>query len=102
MAMPGPGELFERTYDVDGVEVGLLAEVEIDGSQVHVKDIAVFPNGVDHARPGVASVLRVLRQELLAELAAEGFTSARISGVRVTGPAPGRRVDLVFDLSELR
>jgi len=100
--MPAPGELFERTYDLDGVEVGLLAEVEIDGSQVHLKDIAVFPSGVDQASPGLAAVRRVLRQELLPELAAEGFTSARISGVRVTGPTPGRRVDLVFDLSELR
>lgn len=100
--MPASGGLFERTYDIGGVEVGVLAEVEIDGSQVHLKDIAVFPNGVDTASPGVAAVLRVLRRELLAELAAEGFTSARITGERVTGPTPGRRVDLVFDLSELR
>ena len=97
---PSAGELFERRYEVRGVPVELLAEIEIDGATIHLKDIAVFPSGAGQARVGAAAVLRVLRAELLAELAALGYSSVRITGTRLSGSSPGRSLDLTISIPE--
>lgn len=100
MAPPTPGDLFERSYEVDGQTVEFLAEVAIDGPTLHLRDVAIFPAGADRASPGAAALLRVLRSELLAELRSFGFTAVRVTGTRLSGAAAGRSVDIVIQLEE--
>jgi hypothetical protein len=97
---PAHGELFERRYDVAGAVVELLAEVEVAGPVIHLKDVAVFPTGASSASVGAAAVLRVLRRELLSELAALGYTTVRITGTRLSGASRGRSLDLTISIPE--
>lgn len=100
MSVPQSGELFERWYDVEGVMIGLLAEVEISGEEIHLRDIAVYPIGSEPAMVGAAALLRAFRTELIPELRAAGFVRLRITGRRLSGPRPRRTVDITVDLPE--
>ena len=100
MVVPGPGELFEREYDIAGVRIVLLAEFEPAGALVHLKDVAVYARDSPQATVGVAPLVAILRHNLMPELAALGFETLRITGRRLSGAAPGRIVDRTFDLSE--
>lgn len=97
---PAHGELFERRYDVAGTAVELLAEVEVEGTTIHLMDVAVFPAEASSAVVGAAAVLRVLRRELLSELAAFGYSTVRITGTRLSGASPGRSLDLTISIPE--
>lgn len=100
MALPEPGGLFEQRFEVEGSVIELLAEVEIAGGTLHLRDIAIFPVGAERARIGPAALLRVLRRELLPEVRSYGFRTLRITGTRLSGAGPGRKVDLTIDLTE--
>ncbi|MGH9189424.1 MAG: hypothetical protein ACRD0Q_05265 [Acidimicrobiales bacterium] len=93
-----PGELFEWHTVVAGVRIELLAEVEIDGATLHLRDMAVFPAGVERAVVGVGPLMAASRSELFPRLRAAGFTRLHVTGVRLTGARPGRIVDVTIDL----
>ena len=95
---PERGELFERSYQIGDEAVELLVEVEIDGSNLHLRDVAVFPAGSRRADVGATAVLRVLRSELLPELRSFGFTLVRVTGTRLSGSGPGRSLDLTIEI----
>lgn len=100
MSVPKSGELYEQWFEVEGVRIGLLAEVEISGTELHLKDIAVYPDGSASASVGAAALLRVLRVELMPELATQGFSRLRISGERLLSARRRRKVDFTVDLPE--
>lgn len=104
MSVSGPppehGELFERSYRIGNETVELLAEIAIDGPNLHLRDVAVFPAGSRRAAVGATAVLRVLRSELLPELRSLGFTLVRITGTRLSGSGPGRSLDLTIEIPE--
>ncbi len=100
MPAPESGALFERKYEVEGSAIELLAEVEIAGKSLHLRDIAIFPTGPERTAVGAAAVLSALRSELLPEVRSWGFTTLRITGIRLSGARPGRRVDVRIDLTE--
>ena len=95
---PERDALFERSYKIGDETIELLAEVEIDGSTLHLRDVAVFPAGTRRADVGAAAVLRVLRSELLPELRSFGYTLVRITGTRLSGSGPGRSLDLTVEI----
>lgn len=97
---PEPGQLFERRFEVKGSSVELLAEVEITGATLHLRDIAIFPAGAERTTLGATAILRVLRRELLPEIRSHGFARLRITGTRLSGAGPGRKVDITIELSE--
>lgn len=99
MPLPGPGQLFDREFTAEGVRIGLLAEVEVAGSEIHLKDIVVYPRDAPRATIGAAAVLRALRSELMPELRDAGFTTVRITGERLSGAHPGRIVDITLELT---
>ncbi len=55
------GELFEWHAVVAGVPIELLAEVEIDGNLLRLRDVAVHPVGVEHAEVGGGALMRAAR-----------------------------------------
>ena len=88
------GELFEYSFQTIGGEVGFLAEVRITADTLWLKDIAVYPAHEEKLIIGSAEVKRCLTQ--LEEMARTGgFRRLRITGMRVSGAAKGRQVDLM-------
>lgn len=92
------GELFEWRVVVAGVGIELLAEVEVSGATLHLRDVAVFPVGVDHAHVGLRPLMRAARSELFPVLRAAGFSRLRVTATRLSGASPGRIVDLTINL----
>jgi len=72
----------------------VLAEIVITGSTIELRDIVVYPR--DAVR------LSVSPRELLGwarlAMADEGFAELRVTGTRLTGASPGRRLDLTIRL----
>jgi hypothetical protein len=94
------GDLFEWAVLAAGVRVELLAEVEIDGGTLHLRDVAVYAVGSERATVGIRPLVVAARRELFPRLRAAGFTRLRITGVRLTGARPGRIVDVTIDLEK--
>lgn len=91
------GELFERSYETPGSFVDVLAEIEVDGTRLELRDHAVYSRAVGRLEVRVESLVAWLR-DLLEEAAADGFDELRITGTRLSGARPGRRVDLTIEL----
>ena len=100
MPRPEPGGLYEQRFEVEGSVIELLAEVEVEGATLHLRDVAIFPTGTARTTVGAATVLRVLRRELLRDVQSYGFTALRIIGTRLSGTGPGRKVNFTIDLTE--
>jgi hypothetical protein len=95
-----PGGLFEWATDIGNVRLELLAEVEVAGTALHLRDVAVFPSGTGQAVVGAASLLRILRRELIPHVRAAGFEELRITGTRLSGSRPGRTLDITISLTK--
>ena len=94
------GDLYERAIATPTGTVEVLAEIVVRvgvAGRLELRDIAIYPRGGD--------VLPVSPGELLGwahlavdEMRLAGFTEVRITGTRLSGARPGRRVDLVIGL----
>jgi hypothetical protein len=91
--------LFERAFETPEGVVDVLAEVEVEGTTLHFKDIAVYPRDVEKIPPGSGAV-RSAMNELAEEAASEGFEFLRITGIRYSGANPGREYDRTIDLTK--
>jgi hypothetical protein len=94
-----PGGLFEWATEIGPIRLELLAEIEIAGTTLHLRDVAVFPSGTPRASVGAAALLRVLRRELVPDVQAGGFERLRITGTRLSGTRPGRNLDITINLT---
>jgi hypothetical protein len=91
------GEGIYRLFQTPSGAIEMLAEVDLAGTTLHLKDVAVYPKGADQVRLGTRQVIE-LRNQLADEATELGFESLRISGVRYSGASPGKLVDIVIDL----
>lgn len=78
--------------------VGVAGELVPSGTQLHLKDIAVYPEGVDKLRIGVKQVSQI-RDAIAAEARQEGYKSLRITGDRFSGANYGKKVDVTIKLN---
>jgi hypothetical protein len=95
------GELFERSFHTVGGVVEVLAEVAVDGHRLELRDIAIYPRGVDRVAVAPTTLLGWTR-ELADEARREGFREIRLTATRLSGRRRGRRVDLTILLDEGR
>jgi hypothetical protein len=93
------GDLWERSFETAVGVVDLLAEVVVDGRTVELRDVAVYPRVQPRLSVPVAEVARWLRA-VAAEAREAGFDELRITGIRMSGATPGRRVDLTIRLKK--
>lgn len=91
------GELYERSFDTPAGRIDVLAEIVVDGSTIELRDIAVYPRGAHRLTVAPGELLGWARLAL-AEMADAGFEQLRVTGTRLTGASPGRRVDLTIRL----
>jgi hypothetical protein len=95
------GGLYEKTFTTPVGRIGILAEVDIEGSTVILADVAVYPLDTEHLEVEVQMLVR-LRDALAAELAAMGFHRLRITGKRLSGASPGKSIAFTVDLTRYR
>jgi hypothetical protein len=100
LAAPKTGDLVHKSYNVGGATIDLLGEATVNGSQLILRDIAVYPAGTATAKIGPQAV-RTIYPALAEEAKARGFSSLRITGTRLTGANIGKQIDTVIDLSKL-
>ncbi|MFP5489210.1 MAG: hypothetical protein ACLGHQ_12995 [Acidimicrobiia bacterium] len=91
------GDLYERSFETPAGTIDILAEIAVTGRRIELRDIAVYPS--DSVRlivpPGE---LFAWARLALSELADAGLDELRVTGTRLTGARPGRRLDLTFRL----
>jgi len=75
----------------------MIADAFIDGANLHLKDIAVYPIGAKSFDLGLREVVQ-LKNQLVAEARELGFETLRITGERLTGANPGHVVDIFINL----
>lgn len=92
------GELFEWLVEIGPVRVELLAEIEIADTTLHLRDVAIYLAGAERASVGAGALLSAARNDLLPAVQEAGFQQLRITGTRLSGRRPGRRVDFVIEL----
>lgn len=93
------GEDYETTIVAVNGPVGLLAEVEIAGSILTLKDVAIYPLDAVKLDVGVGAIKRLFRQ-VADEAKAEGFSQLRITATRYSGAHAGRVIDVIINLTE--
>ena len=93
------GDIITREFKTAKGMVDLAAEAVVEGTQLHLKEVAVFPRGAEQLEAGHTAVL-AMRQQLADEARALGFDQLRITGVRHSGAKPGKVVDVTIDLKE--
>jgi hypothetical protein len=93
------GDLWERSFETANGVVDVLAEVVVDGRRVELRNLAVYPRGHPRLSVPVAEVARWLKA-VAAEARQAGFDELRLTGVRMSGATPGRRVDLTIRLEK--
>ncbi len=92
------GELFECRLETEVGAIEVLAEVRVDGTLIELHDIVVYP-ATDHALAvGAASLLSAARSQVFSEFVLLGFETLLVTGTRLTGSRPGRRVRVRIDL----
>ena len=93
------GDMFYHAMSTDKGDVEMLAGVHIDGTNLHLSDVAVYGTG-DMGRGSLDSsaVLRELRQTIAPAAARQGFTDLRITAIRLSGNV-GHQVDMNINLA---
>lgn len=98
--------MFESSFKTkNGVEIGGLADVEVNGTSLTLKDVSVYSNqGNIPNAVGARDIFQWQKQ--VSQMAKEqGFTELKIQGVRVPGSTsanPGKVVDYTIDLTKLK
>ena len=95
------GELFERSFESEGRVVELLAEIVIVGARLELRDIAIYQRDAGRLAVPLGTLIGWGARSQ-AQAHDEGFAELRITGTRLSGRAPGRRVDITIRLDERR
>jgi hypothetical protein len=91
------GDLYERSFETPAGRVDVLAEIVLNESQIELRDIAVYPSGGDRLTISPRELLGWARLAMI-EMAEAGFDELLVTGTRLSGARPGRRVNLVIRL----
>jgi RHS repeat-associated protein len=91
------GEIIVKEFPTSKGVLEMAAEVAIEGTTLHLKDIAVYPRNADSFKLGTREMIS-LRNQLAAAAKSMGFTKLRITGTRFSGANPGKNPDVTVDL----
>ena len=92
------GELLNGTPTSRAYASSSSPRRDVSGTTLHVRDVAIYPVGIERGAVGVAFLLRAARDGLFPAVRAAGFERLRVSGTRLSGARPGRIVDVTIDL----
>ena len=97
------GELFEDSIEVNGIHVGLLAETEIDGNTVTLKDIAIYSDQGDVPNEIGSEVFFAWRRKLRKAGKQQKFKLIKGEGIRVPNSSsvnPGHEISFTIKIKE--
>ncbi|HPO97012.1 MAG TPA: hypothetical protein PLZ08_03535, partial [Bacillota bacterium] len=89
----------------NGIEIGGLADVEINGKTLTLKDVVVYSNKGDIPNAVGARDIFKWQNEIAQQAKAQGFDTLIIKGVRAmnsTSANPGKVVEYTIDLTKLK
>lgn len=89
------GDLYERSFETPAGHIDVLAEIVVTGSTFELRDIVVYPRDAVQLTVSPGELLGWARLAVT-EIADEGFAELRVTGTRLTGAGPGRRLDLTI------
>ncbi len=95
------GELFENYIEKDGIKVGALAEVEVNGNRVILKDVSIYSNKGDVPNQVGVSEMKAWINSTKMLAKEQGFTELQIIGQRAehsTSANPGNIINRIFKL----
>ena len=90
------GDMVYREYLTSKGPVEMLANAKAHGDVLQLRDIAIFPRGAE--RLPLGSEVHQLKRQLANEAAQQGFRRLRITGTRISGAKPGKKVNIKIDL----
>ncbi|HEY5331850.1 MAG TPA: hypothetical protein VIJ79_18365 [Acidobacteriaceae bacterium] len=70
-----------------------MADLNILGDVVEILELLIYPIDEEYIPIGTAK-LRMIYREIASEVREAGYKRLRITGGRLTGASPGRRVDI--------
>ena len=88
------GNDFERTYSTDAGAIGVLAEVEVRGDELILRDLAIYPDETaGKVSVGVRQMLSIFHR-IEEEARLQGFRKCTVEAKRLSGAAPGRIIKM--------
>ncbi len=100
------GEMFEsKIITKDGIEIGGLADVGINGKTLTLKDVSVYSNKGDIPNAVGARDIFTWQNEIAQQAKDQGFDTLIIKGIRATNSTsanPGKVVEYTIDLTKLK
>jgi RHS repeat-associated protein len=96
-----PGALFETTITTTAGEVGVLAEVEVVGSQLILRDLAIFGKAGALVNQVGHGAFLALRSQIARQAALAGYSTLRIIADRSaqsSSALPGKMIDITIRL----
>jgi RHS repeat-associated protein len=98
------GELFETSFkSTNGFKVSALAETEVQGTTLTLKNITIYADGTDLANTVGARSFIQLKNQVVQMAQQQGFTKVILQGERVMGSTsanPGKIINQVIDLTK--
>ena len=97
------GELFEDSIEVNGIHVSLLAETEIDGDTVTLKNIAIYSDQGDVPNQIGSEVFFAWRRKLRKAGKQQKFKLIKGEGIRVPNSSsvnPGHEINFTIKIKE--
>jgi hypothetical protein len=91
------GESYDRFFDTDQGQIGVLADIYAAGDVLELRDLTVYPVGADRKAVGPQAIRSILR-DVEAEIRGMGYRELRITATRLSGASPGRPVELRREL----
>ena len=95
--LSGGGDLHLGTVDTRFGRFEVGGRAIINGTQLHISDGIIFPEGADYSNVGIAKVMSLM-MELGRAAKKKGFETLHISGFRVSGANPGHEFEITLDL----
>jgi hypothetical protein len=96
-----PGDVYDRIFSTSGGDIGVPAEVDVEGTALVLDDLAIYPTGAATLGVGARTIV-ALRDQLARDIASLGYTALRLIGTHATGASPGKVVNLTIELGGYR
>lgn len=89
--------LFEAQLQSSKGPITILAEASKAGQALNLDDIAIFPTNGGNLNLGTKEVL-ALKTQLASKVKDMGFKELKITGKRISGANPGKKINIKMDL----
>lgn len=86
-------ESYQRFFDLSTGRVGVMADIHVEGDLIELRDLILYPIGVEKLEIGVRQLL-FMRRQIEIDIRGMGYARLRITADRISGANPSRAVHL--------